>query len=260
MKPTPADAATAFLRARRELATAFAPQAPMRRHALPLPGGELQHWQAGDGPTVLLVHGWEGSPADMTAFVEPLIAAGHRVVLAELPGHGHSSFEWTSVPHSAEAIFHLGTSLGPLKGVIAHSVGGAVVTRAMEIGLAAERAVLIASPARYRDYARGFAAMLGLDREGSEQMLQHLAQRWGVDVARLSTPASAARLSQPALVIHSADDAVVPIGDAESIVAAWLGAALMRCDGLGHRRLLADPGVVAAAVGFVSAPALAALA
>ena len=232
----------------------------MKRHALPLPGGELNHWQAGEGPAVLLVHGWEGSPADMAPFVEPLIAAGHHVVLAELPGHGHSSFEWTSVPHSAEAIFHLGTALGPLKGLIAHSVGGAVVTRAMEIGLTAERAVLIASPARYRDYARAFAAMLGLDREGSTQMLQQLAQRWGVDVARLSTPASAARLSQPALVIHSADDPVVPIADAESIIAAWAGAELMRCQGLGHRRILGDPAAVEAAVAFVTTPALVAVA
>lgn len=230
----------------------------MTRHALPLPGGELNHWHAGKGPTVLLVHGWEGSPADMTPFVEPLIAAGHRVVLAELPGHGHSDFEWTSVPHAAEAIFHLGIALGPLKALIAHSVGGAVAARAMEIGLVAERVVLIAAPARYRDYARAFAALSGLDREGSAQMLQQLAQRWGVDAARLSTPDSAAHLAQPALVIHSADDAVVPIGDAESIVAAWVGAELMRCQGLGHRRILGEPSVIEAAVAFVSAPALAA--
>src|ERR1051326_2880782 len=42
----------------------------------------------GEGPTVYLVHGWGGTGAQLDAFVEPLIAAGHRVVSFDAPGHG----------------------------------------------------------------------------------------------------------------------------------------------------------------------------
>ena len=61
--------------------------------------------------------------------------------------------------------------------------------------------------------------------------------------------------SQPALYVHSADDQVVAIADAEAAAAAWRGARLLRVDGLGHRRLLSDAQVVAAVTGFVAGSA-----
>jgi hypothetical protein len=42
------------------------------------------------------------------------------------------------------------------------------------------------------------------------------------------------------------------MADAEAASAAWPGARLLRVDGLGHRRLLSDPQVVAAVTGFVA--------
>ena len=45
------------------------------------------------------------------------------------------------------------------------------------------------------------------------------------------------------------------MADAEAASAAWPGARLLRVDGLGHRRLLSDPQVVAAVTGFVAEPA-----
>src|SRR5205823_2922525 len=37
-------------------------------------------WRWGAGPTVLLVHGWEGRGSQLGAFVEPLVRAGLSVV------------------------------------------------------------------------------------------------------------------------------------------------------------------------------------
>src|ERR687889_951115 len=45
----------------------------------------------GAGPTVLLVHGWEGRGAQLGAFVDPLVAAGFRVVALDNPAHGESN-------------------------------------------------------------------------------------------------------------------------------------------------------------------------
>ena len=41
-------------------------------------------------PSVYLVHGWGGRGSQLAAFVEPLVAAGHRVVLFDAPSHGDS--------------------------------------------------------------------------------------------------------------------------------------------------------------------------
>src|SRR6516165_7564057 len=47
-------------------------------------------WQGG-GPTVVLVHGWNGTSADLRSFIGPLRDTGRRVVAIDLPAHGRSS-------------------------------------------------------------------------------------------------------------------------------------------------------------------------
>lgn len=253
MPATPSDVADAFLRPRppRSGAT-FSSLDRLSRATLELPGGALNYWRAGIGPAVLLVHGWEGSAEDLMPFASPLLSSGHEVIFVELPAHGLSTATWTSIPHAAEALTHLGTALGPLRGVVAHSVGGAVTAMAMARGLDVGRAVLIGTPARYTTYARAHARLAGLDHVQAEQMLLHLRVRYGIDTQAVSTPKAAALLSQPALVVHCADDTVVPFGDAEVIAAAWPSARLLRCNGLGHQRILGDRAVIESAVSFLS--------
>ena len=73
-----------------------------------------------------------------------------------------------------------------------------------------------------------------------------------------------ATLDVPTLVIHAPDDREVSADSARSYAGAGDHVEVLWADGLGHRRILADMGVIAKAVGFVAgqganaAPALAA--
>src|SRR2546426_767334 len=51
-------------------------------------GPELAVWDWGDGPTVLLVHGWNGNAAQLAGLVPPLLRAGYYVATPDLPAHG----------------------------------------------------------------------------------------------------------------------------------------------------------------------------
>jgi pimeloyl-ACP methyl ester carboxylesterase len=53
------------------------------------------------------------------------------------------------------------------------------------------------------------------------------------------------------LVVHDRDDREVPIEHGRRLAATWPLAELRETDGLGHRRILRDPNVVATAVAFV---------
>lgn len=248
---TPAQAARAFL----------TPRPPRQRVPLVLPGArpiriptpevELAALVAGQGPTVLLLHGWEGQASDLAAIGAELVAAGHRVVALDLPAHGDSGGRQASIPAMARALQHAAPAFGALHAVVAHSVGTAVTITAMAQGLAVPRAVLLAAPARYADFLQRFAAQVGLDRQGAAALAEHLLGE-GVDVARIDSPHLVRTLTAAALYVHSTDDPVVPIADAEAACAAWPGARLMRVEGLGHGRLLAAPAVVDAVVHFVS--------
>ena len=220
------------------------------------PHGTVALLHAGSGPAVLLLHGWEGQASDMASFAHALLERGFSVFAMDLPAHGASSGSQTSIPQSAMALQAVAGVLPPLHAVIAHSVGSPVVVEALAAGMQAQRMVLLSAPARYEDYARQYAMAAGLNADETASMLSLLRESRGIDVQQISLPARAARLAQPALFIHSADDRVVPIEDSIASAAAWPGARHMRVDGLGHRRILADAAVIEAAVGFVAEPAL----
>src|SRR5687767_9628102 len=41
----------------------------------------------GEGPVVLLVHGWGGHSGQLWKWVDPLVRAGYQAVAVDLPGH-----------------------------------------------------------------------------------------------------------------------------------------------------------------------------
>src|SRR5215208_5699212 len=84
---------------------------------LNLPGG-LYATAWGAGPTVLLVHGWEGRGAQLGAFVDPLVAAGYRVVALDGPAHGDSPGRTTTGPEFARALIATRDVVGPLAAVV----------------------------------------------------------------------------------------------------------------------------------------------
>lgn len=246
-------AALAFLTpapASKEPSLDFLPGA--RRRFIDSPSGPLAAAEWGEGPAVLLLHGWDGKASDLAAFAPPLLAAGCKVIALNLPAHGESAGERTSIPGSARALVAAQDAMGPLQAVVAHSIGTAVTVEAVALGLPVQRLALISAPARYAMYAKGFAAQAGLSPAQTEAMLQVLRDQ-GVDVHSISTPRRAATLRQPVLFAHSADDRVVPIADAEASHSKWAGPAeFLRLDGLGHRRILQAPEVVAAVTAFVT--------
>src|SRR5688500_1442660 len=50
----------------------------------------LQAWSFGEGPAVLLVHGWGGRGTQLRSFVDPIVRSGRRAILFDAPGHGGS--------------------------------------------------------------------------------------------------------------------------------------------------------------------------
>jgi pimeloyl-ACP methyl ester carboxylesterase len=215
-------------------------------------GRRLHGWRWGTGPVVLLVHGWGGRAGRFSAFVEPLVAAGHTVVTWDGPGHGVSEGRLSSMPELARALAVVAAEVGPVHGVIAHSLGGAATSLALRDGLAARRVALLAPVADPGVFAEAFAVSMGVRPRTIEALRRNSERRIRFRWADLNVPAMAAGLSLPALVVHDEDDDVVPIHDGRAVAAAWRGAELIVTKGLGHRGVLRDPGTVRRAVEFVS--------
>src|SRR3989442_10124173 len=218
-------------------------------------GPELAVWDWGDGPTVLLVHGWNGNAAQLSGLVPPLLRAGYYVAAPDLPAHGASGGTHTNVRAMADALLRLGRRVGPVHAVIAHSLGAAASVIALAEGLGAERAVLIAPPADLPRYARQFGHAVGLSSWSTFDLLARLdlalGGRWAFDLLRLA-PMQKARtrlLDDPA-------DPEGPLSEAHALARAWPGARLAMLEGAGHTRAPRHP-PISRAVGLVTDRALA---
>lgn len=195
-------------------------------------------WSVGDGAAVLLVHGWEGNHQDMAPIADELSQAGYRAVSLDLPGHGLAGGQTADIELFADAILAVVGAVGPLHGVVAHSMGAAATIVALKREKFTRRAVLIGAPAYYEKFARSVAKALGFDEAGRQAVLDELAGLLG-PLSAHDTPRLAADLGQVrALFLHSTDDRVVELKDALATATAWPGGVLALLRGLGHKRIL----------------------
>jgi len=207
-------------------------------------------WQGG-GPTVVLVHGWNGSSGDLSAFVGPLRDTGRRVVAIDLPAHGRSSGRFSDLPAAAEAVEAVLRREPSIEAVIAHSFGVPATVLAAARGAPLPRAVLISGPIAVEPYLHRFIQMLGLSDGTRAAILRRLHRK--LEETRLPSVdlnTLAPRLGTRALIVHDRNDREVPFLSAQALHRAWAGSTLMATEGLGHRRLLAEASVVDRAVRF----------
>ncbi len=227
------------------------PGLPAQRLSVASGSLRLALWSWGQGPTVLLAHGWNGHPAQLSSFIRPLVDAGFRVVAFDQPAHGQSGGRRTTVLEMAEALQAIARTLGPLHAVVAHSLGATATTLALFDHLPATRAVLIAPPAAPEHFVRRLAALLGLSDERTEGMLAEVQRKIGAHLESLDLRRVAGWVRQPALILHDITDREVPFAHGQAIAEAWPAARFVPLSGLGHSRVLADPGVVHATLGFL---------
>jgi pimeloyl-ACP methyl ester carboxylesterase len=214
----------------------------------------MKAWSWGNGPTVLLVHGWNGRATQLGGFVEPLVARGYRVVAFDAFGHGESSGNSMSLPELASCIREVSDELGGLYGVIAHSMGGAATTLALSDGLQLERAVFVSPPSDPRVFLQIFSDALGIADEVRTRLKQRVERRIGTSMESIQGDRIAPSMRVPLLVVHDRNDKEVPVESGQSISNAWPGAELILTEGLGHQRILRAEPVTNVAVSFIDAP------
>ncbi len=213
---------------------------------------DLAVWSWGKGPIVLLAHGWGSRAGRFSTLARALLDAGFRVVLFDAPAHGASTGRLASLPQFSHALRAVAESVGPVYALVGHSLGGAAVSLAMEMGLRAERAVLLAPPADVVLFSRAFAEHLRIPVRAHDAMRRNLENRLQIRWEELHIPTLARRMTASALVVHDREDREVPYAHGADIAEAWPGAELLSTTGLGHRAVMWDPEVIRRTIGFLS--------
>jgi pimeloyl-ACP methyl ester carboxylesterase len=212
----------------------------------------LAVWEWGSGPPVVLVHGWGSRSGRFSVIAPALVEAGRRVIVFDAPAHGASTGYRASLVEFAQALRSVADAVGPVDGLVGHSLGGAAIAVALARGLRGSRAVLIAPPADPAGFSHRFAQFLAIPPRAREAMQRNLETRFDTPWTDLHIPTLAARMRLPLLVLHDADDPDVAWTDGDAIARAWPGAELVTTSGLGHRAIVRDAGVVRRVVEFLT--------
>lgn len=213
-------------------------------------------WGDGDRP-VLIVHGWSSRASRFAGFIEALLAEGRTVVSFDAPGHGASGGRATTILRQREIIRRLHAQHGEFSAVLAHSFGVVSTFFALRDGIRADRIAGIGAISDFDFLAARFRAMLGVNQAVEDAMRRHIQRRlfpsepgiW----PRFDACHHPEEIPSEILLVHDADDDTAAPGQSRALAAAYgERARLIETSGLGHRRILLDPQVIATTVEFLS--------
>ncbi len=207
---------------------------------------EARYW--GDGPGVLMVHGWDGRGSQFHRLVAPIVAAGYRAIAFDAPAHGESDGLETNYFEYTDAVRHLlrGDAGMPVEKIIAHSFGASASINAIDKEGVTPDLLLIAPALHLEEFLHESFQHHGIPFALFRDVIGHLEAAYGYDFHRDDPKRLIRRLAMPLVILHDELDRTVPIehSQAEAENNPWIS--LQPTHDLGHTRILKSDTAIAA--------------
>ncbi|HEH9426734.1 TPA: alpha/beta fold hydrolase [Aeromonas sobria] len=211
--------------------------------------GAVMSYRLGQGPLWLLMHGWSGSASQFYPLMSHIAAQGFTAIAYDHPAHGQSAGNTGHLPRFVRAFDELATRLasdvGPLHGVIAHSMGGAIALSSRQPGIDSLPLLLISPVLDYVPQLYGMVARSGYSIRLFDAVVKEIEQEYQHPLSTVDPLGRLASRSGAAMIVHDEEDRFAPHDD--SLRASQDGhTRLVSTRGLGHGRILASAPVFAA--------------
>lgn len=201
-------------------------------------------YTAGSGPTVLLVHGWEGSAWSMSAIAKQLLDKNLRVVLFDLPAHGFSPGKKTNILEVSAIIQTLTAQEEDLLAIVSHSFGAVCAGHAIKSGVTPDHFVSIGAPTSMEFIVESFCSTIGASANSKKELINHIDGILQAPYKTESLTQVAKQFKLNGLIIHDLNDRLVPYAQAKELLASWTGSKLFTTEKLGHNRTLINKDVI----------------
>jgi len=231
-------------RARRISAEDAAFLATARRRRLLLPSGAVQVYEwPGEGPAVLLLHGWTSHAARLGDLIRALQTRDLRVVALDAPAHGSSAGQQADLHKFREALVAVSDACAPIGAVAAHSFGAlAAIGWLASAAPASVAAAVLVGTMRDAGYVfESFTRALRLRGDVVRRMRALFHARYGAYPESFSALESARHVHVPVLLVHGEADQSVPAAHSAEIFERLPQAQLLLVPGLAHSAPLHDP-------------------
>ncbi len=212
----------------------------------------------GNGPLVVMMHGWSGSGTQYRKFIPALVEAGYRVAVFDAPAHGSNPGKRSDLVEFSDALKAIQHQIGPVDTVIAHSLGAMAAVLATHRGLFVNRMVLLAPHLDVGRMFESYSSLLNLSETLACRFHQKVGRKMaaiigGDDPWKLLT---ADKLLQggviPGLLVYDDRDEEIPQQLFEDIRQQWKQGEVLKTSDLGHNRLLKDEKVIRRVVDYLN--------
>ena len=224
-------------------------------YRIPFEGGELAVTTWGNsGPAVLLMHGWGGSRAQMSGFVDSLLFAGYRVVSYDQPAHGESDGRMTNLLEIAPTMDLIAKHEGPFYAIIAHSFGTLITSYTLveRNFTPPSKLVYFGAFNQLLESLPRFQVQAGLSDDLMDGFRDMLYENFDRDMLEsINNERLTPHINIPALMFHDATDNVTPVEDSRAIARVWKHVRYIETEGLGHRGALQSKSIYEQVVKFL---------
>jgi pimeloyl-ACP methyl ester carboxylesterase len=192
----------------------------------------------GQGPAVLLLHGWCSNGARWAPYVQELCRAGYQAVVMDAPSHGQSPGRFLSVPDYIRCAGQLIRSRAHWHAVLAHSMGSlaGVISASEQAGkVRIGKFVLMSTFSNCDALMSKFARCLGVSETVLSDTRAWIPKYTGKPLNYFCLIEHLQQLGPPnTLLVADEKDIVVPLQETKAILNALPHVKPIITSGLGH--------------------------
>ncbi|HSJ84236.1 MAG TPA: alpha/beta fold hydrolase [Acidimicrobiia bacterium] len=224
---------------------------PGRPIELTVSGKALRGFEMGEGPLVVLAHGWGGTAASLSRVGWAIAKARFKAVTLDAPGHGSDRQTTSDLFQMAATLGAVVEEYGDPRAVVAHSLGAMASLVAFE-DAPPPRAVFLAPGLDVNQLLDTFAVRAQLlpwtSRSLRRRIRRFVGEKWATISAGSDLDWGDTRL----LVIHDPADQQTDFHESAALAAKRPDTHLIVAPGLGHRGVLEDPETVDRIIRFIA--------
>ena len=200
--------------------------------------GQLQGYKMGQGPVVLLVHGWSGAASQFFELMQYIASQGYCAVSYDQPAHGLSEGKQSNLPMfilALEAVkAQLEQASAPVA-VVSHSMGGVAVANVFE----ADMPLLMIAPVfEFKAAMQRKVNQAGLHPALLNNLLNKVSGRFGMVFEELEAAQHMGKFTSDLHIVHDTQDPLAQFESTLDVFRSHQHINLVSTSGQGHSRII----------------------
>ncbi|MFT4651011.1 MAG: hypothetical protein ACI8XX_002527 [Polaribacter sp.] len=217
----------------------------------------LPIYRWGQGPLVVLMHGWSGSGTQFRYFIPTLVAAGYQVITFDAPAHGKNHGKQTHLLEFSQTLSAIQQQVGEVNTVIAHSLGAMAAAFAIQQDLKTQHLIMMAPHLDVQRIFESYRQLLSLRPALAKRFHDLVGQKMYAildqqDPWALFKPATLLNHKMPSgMMVYDHEDEEVDAALFKEIEVTWKDCTSLKTMGLGHNGILKDKAVIQSVLAYL---------